>query len=115
VSRLEVESATTLASARVETEDFAQKIALLKGKVAKAHQAREVAKENSCGLSDATADTEERWEVFDRECRERVEELTLQQTRGSEQCLAIVGPPRVRSHLLEGMWITVLHHTEMVE
>jgi hypothetical protein len=36
-------------------------------------------------------------------CWERVEELTFLQTQGSEICLDIVGPLRVRSHLSEGM------------
>jgi hypothetical protein len=34
--------------------------------------------------------------------------------RGSELCLAIVNPPRVRNHLSVGMWITALLHTKMV-
>jgi hypothetical protein len=41
------------------------------------------------------------------------QELTLLQTRGSELCLAIVGPPRVRNHLSEEMRLVALHHTEM--
>jgi hypothetical protein len=112
---LEAESATMLASACVETEDFARWIALLKGRVAEACQAQEVVEENSRGLFDATTNTKEWREESKRECRELVEKLTLLQTGGSEQCLAIVGAPRGRSHLLEGMWITFLHHTEMVE
>jgi hypothetical protein len=44
-----------------------------------------------------------------------VEELTLLQTWGSELCLAIVGPLRVRSHLSKGMQIIGLCHTEMAE
>jgi hypothetical protein len=35
--------------------------------------------------------------------------------RGSELCLAIVGPLRVRSHQLEGMRMATLHHTEMAK
>jgi hypothetical protein len=35
------------------------------------------------------------------------------QTQGSKLCFAIVGPPWARNHLLEGMQITALHHTEM--
>jgi hypothetical protein len=35
------------------------------------------------------------------------------QTKGSELYLTIVGPPRVRNHLSEGMHITVLRHTDM--
>jgi hypothetical protein len=37
----------------------------------------------------------------------------LLQTQGSELCLAIVGAPRVRNHLSEGMRLTALRHTEM--
>jgi hypothetical protein len=43
-----------------------------------------------------------------------LEELTLLQTRGSELCFAIVSPPQARNHLLEGMQIAALWHTEMV-
>jgi hypothetical protein len=43
-----------------------------------------------------------------------VQELTLLQTRGSELCLAKVGPSTVRGHLLEGMQIAAGRHTEMV-
>jgi hypothetical protein len=66
VSRLEVESAIALASASVETEDFAWRIALLKDKVAEVRQDREVAEENSCGLSDAMVNTEGRREESER-------------------------------------------------
>jgi hypothetical protein len=45
-------------------------------------------------------------EEFEREHREQFEELTLLQTQGYELCLAIVGPPRVRNHLSEGMQIS---------
>jgi hypothetical protein len=34
--------------------------------------------------------------------------------QGPELCLAIVGPLRVRNHLSEGMWMSVLCHTKMV-
>jgi hypothetical protein len=61
------------------------------------------------------ADVKQQQEESERACREQVEELTLLQIHGSELCLAIVGPPRVRSHLSEGMQITVLRHTEMAE
>jgi hypothetical protein len=70
VSRMETESATALASTRRETEGFAQRIALLKA--------------NSQSLSSVAADR--RWEEARRECRERVQELTLLQTRGFELC-----------------------------
>jgi hypothetical protein len=51
--------------------------------------------------------------VSERERREQFEELTLLQTWGSELCLAIIGQPWVRNHLLEGMWATALRNTEM--
>jgi hypothetical protein len=37
------------------------------------------------------------------------------QTQGSELCLAIVNPPRVRSHVSEGMQIAALCCTMMVK
>jgi hypothetical protein len=74
-----------------------------------------VAEENSHGLSDAVADAEHWWEVSERERREQFEELTLLQTRGSELCHAIIGPPQMTNHLSEGMRLATLHHTEMVE
>jgi hypothetical protein len=51
--------------------------------------------------------------VSERERWEQFEELTLLQTRGSDLCLAIVGPPRVRNHLSEGMRSAAHHHTKM--
>jgi hypothetical protein len=51
--------------------------------------------------------------VSKRERQEQFEELTLLQTRGSELCHTIVGPPRVRNHLLEGMRLAALCHIEM--
>jgi hypothetical protein len=101
VSRMETESATALASTRRETEGFAQRIALLKA--------------NSQSLSSVAADADRRWEEARRECRERVQELTLLQTRGFELCQAIVGPPKLRGQLSEGMWIVVTRHTEMAK
>jgi hypothetical protein len=65
------------------------------------HWSREVAEENFHGVSGAMADGA--WWLVPSE-REHREQL----------CLAIVGPPRVRNHLLEGMRSTALHHTEMV-
>jgi hypothetical protein len=64
-------------------------------------------------LTDAVANVEWWLEESKRECREQVEELTLLQTLGSELCLAVVGPLRVRSHLSERMWVFALRHTEM--
>jgi hypothetical protein len=62
-----------------------------------------VAEEKSCGLSDAAADAERRWEVSEKERREHFEELTLLQTWGFELCLAIIDPPQVMNHLSNGM------------
>jgi hypothetical protein len=53
--------------------------------------------------------------VSEREHRQQFVYLTLLQTRGSELCHAIIGPPRVRNHLSEGMRIAALHHTKMVK
>jgi hypothetical protein len=55
-----------------------------------------------------------RWlEVSKGECHEQFEELTLLQNQGSELCLAIVGPPKVRNPLSEGMRVATFLHTEM--
>jgi hypothetical protein len=94
---MEVESTVALASACGEAKDHTRRIALLKGELAEARQARDTAKENSQGLSDAAADAERRLEESKRVCWEHVEELILLQTRGSKLCLTIVGPLRVRS------------------
>jgi hypothetical protein len=80
VSRVEAESATTLASACREAEGFAQKIALLEGELMESHRAQDTVKLNSQGLSHMAADTERRWEEYVRECQEWVQELTLLQT-----------------------------------
>jgi hypothetical protein len=53
--------------------------------------------------------------VSEREHREQFEELTLLQTRGSELCHAIIGPPRARHHLSEGMRLAAIHHTKMAK
>jgi hypothetical protein len=82
---------------------FAQRIGLLEDELVEVHLAREMAEENSCGMSDIGAYVERWREESERECWERVEELSLLQTRGFELCQEIVGPSRVRSHLLEGM------------
>jgi hypothetical protein len=52
--------------------------------------------------------------VSERECQKQFEELSLLWARGSKLCHAIVGLPRVRNHLLEGMRATADRHTEMV-
>jgi hypothetical protein len=93
VSRVEVENAVTLASAHEDVEGFVQKITLLEGELAAERRAQEMSK---------------------RERREQLEELTLLQTWGFDLCHTIVGPPRVRHHLSEGMQLVALHHTEMV-
>jgi hypothetical protein len=95
VSRVEVESAMALNSSREETDSLVRKITFLKGELVEVHQACEVVEE------------------FERGHREQLEELTLLQTQGSELCFAIVGPPQVRNHLSEGMWLAALCHTEM--
>jgi hypothetical protein len=72
VSRAEVENATALASTREDVEGLARKITLLEDELAAELQAREVS---------------------ERERREQFKELTLLQTRGSDLCHTIVGPP----------------------
>jgi hypothetical protein len=114
VSRVEVENTTVLASARVDVEGLVRNIALLEGELVEVHRAREVAEEKFHGLFDMAADAGRRWEVFKKGHREHFEELTRLYTQGSELCLAIVCPPWVRNHLLEGIQITALRHTEMV-
>jgi hypothetical protein len=54
--RVEVENLMVLASTREDAEDLVQKITLHEGELAKAHRAREVAEENSCGLSNTVND-----------------------------------------------------------
>jgi hypothetical protein len=58
VLRVVVESVVALASACEDAEGLVQEIILLEGELMKACQAREVAKENSHGLSDAAVDAE---------------------------------------------------------
>jgi hypothetical protein len=99
VLRVEVENAMALVSAHEDAEGLVRKIALLEGEHAEVRHVQKLAEENSCGLFDAVNDVECRWEVSERECRMQFEELTLLPTRGSELCLTIVGPPRVRNHL----------------
>jgi hypothetical protein len=62
VSKVEAESTATLASTCEEAEGLVQRIALLEGELAEARQAREMAKENSQGSSDAAVDVERWWE-----------------------------------------------------
>jgi hypothetical protein len=70
-----------------------QKIALLEGELVEERQARELAEENSCSLSNVAANAEHQWEVSERERWEQFEELNLLQTQGSELCHAIINPP----------------------
>jgi hypothetical protein len=75
--KVEMESVTTLASAHREAEGLVWMIALLKGELTEAHRARELAEENSLGLSDAAADAKQWQEESERESQEQFEELTL--------------------------------------
>jgi hypothetical protein len=58
VLRVEVESATVLASAREEAEGLVWKITFLEGELVDVRRAREVVEENSRGLSDVAANAE---------------------------------------------------------
>jgi hypothetical protein len=60
VSRVEMESATMLTFAHEEAKGLARRIALLEGELAESHRAREMAEENSRGLSNAMADSDQR-------------------------------------------------------
>jgi hypothetical protein len=113
VLRVAAKSTVVLASAHEETENLVRKIALFDSELVEVHQAHEVVEETACSLSNVVADVELLWEEFERMRQEQFEELTLLQTWGSELCFAIVGPPRERNHLLEGMQIAALHHTKM--
>jgi hypothetical protein len=115
VLRMEAESATTLASTHGEAEGFTRRISLLEGELMNALQARDMTEVNSRGLSSVVAGVDWWQEEVERECQERVRELTLLQTWGSELCQAIVGPLKMRGQLSEGMWIAVVSHTEMDE
>jgi hypothetical protein len=55
VLRVEAKSASALASGRGEAEDLAWRMALIEGDLAEVCQARDMAEENSQGLSDAAA------------------------------------------------------------
>jgi hypothetical protein len=92
VSRADAENITTLASTHEDVVDFARKIALLEDELVAERRA---------------------WEVSEREHQEQFVELTLLQTRGSELCHAIIGPPQARHHLSEGMRLAALRHIGM--
>jgi hypothetical protein len=87
-----MENATLLASTSEDSEGLARKIALLEDELAVELRAQEVS---------------------EREHREQFQELTLLQTRGSELCHAIIGPPRARHHLTKGMRLEALYHSKM--
>jgi hypothetical protein len=76
-----VENSAVLVFVREDTEGLAWKIALLEDELMREHRAQETSK---------------------REHRACFEELTLLQTRNSELCHAIVGPPQAK-HLFEGI------------
>jgi hypothetical protein len=92
VSRAEAENSTVLGSICEDAKGLTWKIALLEDELAAERRGQEVP--NS-------------------EWQEQFEELTLLQTRGSELCHAIIGPPWVRHHLFERMHLAALCHTEM--
>jgi hypothetical protein len=77
VSRMEMKSVVALASARGKAEGFARRIALVEGELVDALQAQDIAEVNSWSLSGVAADTDRWWKEAKRECRERVQELTL--------------------------------------
>jgi hypothetical protein len=58
VLKVEAESAAALASAHGEAEGFTRRVALLKGDVVNAHQARDMTEENFQCLSGVVADAD---------------------------------------------------------
>jgi hypothetical protein len=90
--RAETENAVALVFAREDVEGLVWNVALLKGELAEARQAREVAEETIWSLSDMATDGARWLVVSERVHREQFEELSLLWTQGSELCLAIVGP-----------------------
>jgi hypothetical protein len=111
----EVEDATTLASAHEDAKSLVQKVTLLEGELAEAHQAQEVTEEKFHRLYDVSADGAQWLVVSEMERQEHFEELSLLRARGAELCLAIIDPSRVRNHLLEMMQATAICHIEMAE
>jgi hypothetical protein len=57
---VEVESVEALASAHEVAEGLVWRITLLEGELTEVHRTREVAEENSWGLSNTAADVEQR-------------------------------------------------------
>jgi chromosome segregation ATPase len=86
VSKVEVESTASLASARREAEGFTQRVAILVGELVDACQARDTTQAIIQDLSDKAPNIDRQQEEAERKCRELVQELTLLQTRGSELC-----------------------------
>jgi hypothetical protein len=108
----QMENTATLASCREDAKGLVRKVILLEGGLAEARQAQEAAEEKFHSLFDTSADGARWLMVFEKERRKQFEELSLLRDRGSESCLTI-GSPRVRNHLLEGMQVASLCHTEM--
>jgi hypothetical protein len=90
---VEEKNAMALASAHEDAEGLAWKVALLEDDLVAERRAREAS---------------------EREHRAHLKGLTLLQTQGSKLCHAIIGPPRVKLHLSEAMWLATLRHIEMV-
>jgi hypothetical protein len=109
----EVENVAVQASVQEDADGLIRMVTLLEGELVEARQAWEVAEEKFRSLSDASADGTQRLVVFEMECRQQSEELSLLRARVAQSCLAIVGPSKVRSHLLARMWAATLCHTEM--
>jgi hypothetical protein len=112
VPRVEMENATTLASANEDAKGHVWKITLLEGELGGAPDSRGgrvefpwLVQRGSRCRAVAGGVREGVWEQF--------VELTLLQTRGSKLCLSIVGPPWVRNHLSEGMQIAAPRLTEV--
>jgi hypothetical protein len=109
----EVKHEMVLASAHEDVEGLVQKVTLLKGELAEARRAWEVAEEQFYSLSNASGDGAWRLVVSKMEHREQFEELSFLWAQGTELCPAIVGPSWVRNHLSERMQATAIRHTEM--
>jgi hypothetical protein len=109
-----VENATTLASASEDTEGLVRNVALLEGELVEACRAQEAVEEEFYSLSNVSAAGLRRLVVSEKDHREQFEEPSLMWAQDSELCLAIIGRPRVRNYLSEGMWAAALHHTEVV-
>jgi hypothetical protein len=77
VLRAQAENVATLAFAHEDAEGLVWKVALHKGELVQARQAREVAKVKICSLSDAAATSVWWLVVFEREHWEQFEELSL--------------------------------------